>query len=33
MAFFDNLGKKISVVAGTAADKAKDLGEIAKAQS
>ena len=30
MAFFDNLGKKISVVAGTAADKAKDLGEIAK---
>ena len=26
MAFFDNLGKKISVVAGTAADKAKDLG-------
>ena len=28
MAFFDNLGKKISVVA--AADKAKDLGEIAK---
>lgn len=30
MAFFDNLGKKISVVAGSAADKAKDLGEIAK---
>ena len=30
MAFFDSLGKKISVVAGTAADKAKDLGEIAK---
>ena len=30
MAFFDNLGKKISIAAGTAADKAKDLGEIAK---
>lgn len=30
MAFFDELGKKISSVAGTAADKAKDLGEIAK---
>jgi len=30
MAFWDNLGKKISTVAGTAADKAKDLGEIAK---
>lgn len=30
MAFFDNLGKKISTAAGTAADKAKDLGEIAK---
>ena len=32
MAFFDNLGKKISVVAGTAADKAKDLGEIANSR-
>lgn len=30
MTFFDDLGKKISSVAGTAADKAKDLGEIAK---
>lgn len=30
MAFFDNLGKKISAAAGTAADKAKDLSEIAK---
>lgn len=30
MAFLDNLGKKISIVAGNAADKAKDLGEIAK---
>lgn len=30
MAFFDDLGKKITSVAGTAADKAKDFGEIAK---
>ena len=30
MAFFDELGKKLSAAAGTAADKAKDLGEITK---
>ena len=30
MAFLDHIGKKISAAAGTAADKAKDLGEIAK---
>ena len=30
MAFFDNFSKKVSEVAGNAADKAKDLGEIAK---
>lgn len=30
MAFFDNFGKKVSEIAGNAADKAKDLGEIAK---
>lgn len=30
MAFLDNLGRKISIAAGVAADKAKDLGEIAK---
>lgn len=30
MTFFDELGKKLSAAAGTAADKAKDLGEITK---
>ena len=30
MAFFDELGKKLSAAAGTAADKAKDLGEVTK---
>ena len=30
MAFFDELGKKLSAAAGSAADKAKDLGEITK---
>ena len=30
MAFFDELGKKLSAAAGTAADKAKGLGEITK---
>ncbi|MDD2215623.1 MAG: hypothetical protein PHR60_03650 [Eubacteriales bacterium] len=33
MEFFNNLGKKLSEVAGDTADKAKELAEIAKLKS